>query len=247
MSREIAEEAELMSGENALPSEEELAELLPNVELIETDGMPLESDWHRAQIALLIEIIDWLFRGRTDYYVGGNMFIYYSEDQARSRKYRGPDFFFVAGVNREPRRRYWVVWREGGRYPDLIIELLSPKTAKVDRTTKKELYEKVFRTSEYFCYDPASQRLEGWRLSDSAYAEQQPSEKGRLYCKELGLWLGTWTGKYLGTQEVWLRFFDSEGNLVLTQAEAFEQRAQKAEAELTQLKAHLAEKGIPLE
>jgi hypothetical protein len=117
----------------------------------------------------------------------------------------------------------------------------------MDRTTKKELYEKVFHTSEYFCYHPAGQRLEGWRLSESAYAELQPSEKGRLYCKKLGLWLGTWTGKYLGTQDVWLRFFDSEGNLVLTQAEALEQRAQKAEAEPTQLKAHLAEKGIPLE
>src|SRR5947209_3221201 len=149
MSRETVEEAEVLSQEEIdelLPSEEELAEILPKVELIETDGVPLESDWHRAAIGLLIEVIDWLFRGRTDFYVGGNMFIYYCEEQARTRRYRGPDFFFVDGVNREPRRRYWVVWKEGGRYPDLIIELLSPRTAKRDRTTKKDLYEKVFRT-----------------------------------------------------------------------------------------------------
>jgi Uma2 family endonuclease len=241
MSREAAEEAELLSQEQAsdeeLPSEEELEEILPKVDLIETDGVPLESDWHRAAIALLIEVIDWLFRGRTDFYVGGNMFIYYCEEQARTRRYRGPDFFFVDGVNREPRRRYWVVWKEGGRYPDVIIELLSPRTAKRDRTTKKDLYEKVFRTCEYFCYDPSTQRLEGWRLGDGAYSDLIPNEKGHLYSKRLGVWLGTWVGKYLGSQEAWLRFFDADGRLLSTRAEA-------AEEELARLKLQLAEKGI---
>lgn len=241
MSRETAEEFELLSEadeiEGGLTSQAELAELLPKVELLETDGVPLESDWHRAEIALLIEIVDWLFRGRTDFYVGGNMFIYYCEEQARTRKYRGPDFFFVDGVKREPRRRYWAVWQEGGRYPDVIIELLSPKTAKQDRTTKKDLYEKVFHTFEYFCYDPATQRLEGWRLVEGAYAELTLNEQGRLYCKKLGLWLGTLTGRHLGSQEVWLRFFDPEGQVVPTRAEA-------AEAELARLKAQFAEREI---
>jgi Uma2 family endonuclease len=242
MSRETAEEAEVLSQEeiNELrPSEEELAEILPNVELIETDGVPLESDWHRAAIGLLIEVIDWLFRGRTDFYVGGNMFIYYCEEQARTRRYRGPDFFFVDGVNREPRRRYWAVWKEGGRYPDVIIELLSPRTAKRDRTTKKDLYEKVFRTCEYFCYDPSTQQFEGWRLNDSAYGALTPNEQGRLFSKKLGLWLGTWVGKYLGSQETWLRFFDTEGRVLPTRAEA-------AEEELARLKTRLAEKEIDL-
>jgi len=28
----------------------------------------------------------------------------------------------------------WVVWKEGGRYPDVIVELMSPSTAKIDVT-----------------------------------------------------------------------------------------------------------------
>ena len=56
----------------------------PKVELIETDGEPLESDWHRLAIALLIEAIKQYHSGRTDFYAGGNMFIYYDEEEARA-------------------------------------------------------------------------------------------------------------------------------------------------------------------
>src|SRR5207248_1628430 len=137
---------------------------VPNVPLVESDGEPLESHWHVLQISLLIEVLTYWFRDRSDFYVGGNMLIYFSEEQARNRDYRGPDFFFVDGVPRLPMRRYWAVWQEGGRYPDVIIELLSPTTATEDRTTKKALYERTFRTQEYFCYDPQTEQLEGWRL-----------------------------------------------------------------------------------
>jgi Uma2 family endonuclease len=43
-----------------------------------------------------------------------------------------------------------VVWEEGGRYPEVIFEFLSPSTRQADRTVKKELYEQVFRTPEYY-------------------------------------------------------------------------------------------------
>src|SRR5260370_1095962 len=127
---------------------------LPQVTLLETDGEPLESWWHRAAMNLMIEVLAWLVRDRDDYYAGGNMFIYYCAQQAKTRYYRGQDFFYVEGVRRLPARRYWTVWKEDGRYPDVIVELLSPKTAKLDRTTKKALYEQTFHTHEYFCYDP---------------------------------------------------------------------------------------------
>jgi Uma2 family endonuclease len=208
---------------------------LPKVKLRETDGEPLESSWHRAEIGLLLEVLAWLFRDRDDYYAGGNMFIYFNEEQARTWSYRGPDFFYVSGVARLPDRRYWVVWKEGGRYPDLIIELLSPKTAKADRTTKKDLYEKTFRTPEYFCYDPDSQKLEGWRFGEGAhYQPIQPNEHGWLWSEELHLWLGTWKGEYLRIEATWLRFYDANGQLAPIRAEA-------AEAEIAQLKARLAE------
>jgi Uma2 family endonuclease len=223
--------------------------MLPDVELDESDGEPLESHWHVLQIGLLLDALAWWFRGRDDYYAGGNMFIYYSEEQARTRRYRGPDFFYVRGVKRLPIRRYWVVWLEDGRYPDLIIELLSPKTAKEDRTTKKELYERTFKTHEYFCYDPLDERLEGWRLRDRlSYQPIDLDERGWMWVEGLGLWLGPWQGTYQGYEAVWLRFYDPSGQLVPLHGEAAaqradtaEQRAETAEAELAQLKARLAE------
>src|SRR5262245_24229468 len=107
-------------------------EILPKVELIETDGEPLESRWHFTAIALLLDSINDYLRHRDDYFAAGNLFLYYSEQQARNRDYRGPDFFFVDQVDGHRERKWWAVWEEGGRYPDVIVELLSPTTADID-------------------------------------------------------------------------------------------------------------------
>src|SRR2546423_15190948 len=84
---------------------------LPDVELIETDGEPLESEWHRMAMNLLIEVVRYHLRQRNDFYVGGNMFIYFSTMQARNRDLRGPDFFFVQGVNHGPTGPSVSFWR----------------------------------------------------------------------------------------------------------------------------------------
>ncbi|HEV3024094.1 MAG TPA: Uma2 family endonuclease [Pirellulales bacterium] len=222
---------------------------LPKVELIESDGEPLETLWHFAAISLLMDAIHFHFRPRTNYFVGGNMFFYFSEAQARNRDYRGPDFFFVDQVDGTRLRAYWAVWEEDGRYPDVIIELLSPTTAVVDRTVKKELYERTFRTPEYICYDPATETFEGWRLGrNGCYEPIVADERGWLRCERLGLWLGGWRGWHKGVEGVFPRFYDPQGRMVFTpaegaaqRAEAQEQRADKAEAQLAHLKAQMAE------
>jgi Uma2 family endonuclease len=219
----------------------------PPKNLLESDGEPLESDWHVLQIGLLREVVNYHFRDRDDYYVGGNMFIYFNEEQARDRDYRGPDFFFVnGGVSHTPLRPYWAIWSEKGRYPDVIIELLSPSTRKGDLTTKKDLYEKTFNTRNYFCYDPDNQELLGWYLS-GVYHPIETNEKGWLWSDQLGLWVGTWNGSFERQTAVWLRFYDSSGNLVPTsreaekqRADAEKQRADALQAELAQLKAQPA-------
>jgi Uma2 family endonuclease len=207
--------------------------------MIEEDGEPLESDWHRLNIGLLVESIRWHWRERTDYYVAGNMFIYYNADQVRSRDYRGPDFFVVQGVPYEPPRKYWAVWEQFGKYPNVIIELMSPTTAKEDLTVKKDLYESTFRTPNYFSYDPDKQQLLGWRRASGQYEPLVPNEKGQLWCEELGLWLGKWEGTYLGHSATWLRFFDEHGQVVPIGAEAEKQRADALAAEVARLKQQL--------
>lgn len=218
---------------------------LPVLDLPTEDGIPLETNWHRIEINLLIDSLHYIWRARVDYFAGGNMFLYYSFEQVRKRDYRGPDFFLVIGVDGTRDRKAWVVWEEGGRYPNVIIELSSSSTREVDLGTKKDLYEQVFRTPEYFCYDPDTGRLVGWRLMGGHYTELEPNARGWLWSDEMNLWLGTWQGEYLRTMTTWLRFYTPEGELVPTRAEAEAQRAEAAEAEVARLRALLASHNIP--
>ena len=75
------------------------------IHLVESDGIPMESFWHFWGLTLLIDVTAYFCRHRTDYWVGGNNFIYFNPDQARNRDYRGPDYFFIKnGVDRaQPR------------------------------------------------------------------------------------------------------------------------------------------------
>ncbi|MCI0377138.1 MAG: Uma2 family endonuclease [Gemmataceae bacterium] len=217
--------------------------------LVAEDGEPLDTPWHRAAIALLIEILAWFWRGRSDYYAGGNMFIYYSEKQAREykkRKNRGPDFYVVKGVDGRRKRDYWWVPGEGGRFPNMIVELASRTTRKIDRTTKKDIYEQIFKTPEYFIYDPDTKKLMGWRLAQSVYEPIAANDKGWLWCEQLGLFLGTWQGEYLNSADTWLRFYDADGILILTQAEDVHAKAEQSKQELNELKSLLQEKGISI-
>ena len=210
---------------------------IPALDLPEEDGVPLETNWHRAQINLLIDIVTTRWRERTDYFVGGNMFIYYSSTQARNNDFRGPDFFAVLNVDGTIPRQGWVVWEENGRYPDVIVELMSPSTAQVNKVTKKEIYQQTFRTPDYFVYDPFDPNsLQGWHLdSDKGYQPITPNPQGWLWSQSLGLWVGTWQGQVEDDNAVWLRFYDEVGNVVLLPEEAQQQRAdaeqQRADAE----------------
>jgi len=230
-------------------------------ELDEEDGEPMESTWHRDQMVLLIEQIRHHWRRRRDYFVGGNMFIYFDIKQTlpngKKRKFRGPDFFVAKGVQYNPLRPIYVVWREEGRYPHFILELLSKKTKKTDRTIKKEVYQSIFRTPEYLLYDPDKEKLEGFRLVDMVYEPMEPDARGWLWCEELQLWIGKWQGAYQGCDAVWIRFYDAHGAVVplsseesqallaaerrqkedaLKSVEAERKRAEAAEAELARWK-----------
>ncbi len=211
-------------------------EYLKNLELPEGDGEPLETDWHVVQIWLLNEVVDNLFAGRTDFFCGGNMFIYYSLEQAESiikgnPLYKGPDFFLVKDVDGTKPRKSWVVWKEDGKYPNLIIELLSPSTAQKDREANKSLYAKVFRTPEYFWYDAFTGEFAGFCLQEEEYVPISPNERGWLWSHQLGAYLGVWEGRYHRRVYRWLRLYTAEGELVPTDAELHRQMRQIAEAE----------------
>lgn len=53
--------------------------------------------------------------------------------------------------------------------PTLIVEILSPSTARNDRTTKTRAYAN-FGVAHYWILDPVAQTLEAYELSESRYA-----------------------------------------------------------------------------
>jgi Uma2 family endonuclease len=199
---------------------------MPPTDLIFDDGEPLETNRHRLAMNTLIRSLQQAWADRNDFFTGGNMFIYYSSAQARNRDFRGPDFFAVLDIDGSYPRQGWVVWEEGGRYPDVIVELMSSSTAEVDTGVKKTIYEQVFKTRNYFVFDPFNPNsLQGWHLdANQRYQPLEPNEQGWLWCQTLGFWLGTWEGTIDREPAVWLRLYDQAGNLVPLPEEAAEQQ-----------------------
>lgn len=195
-----------------------------------SDEPPLESNLHLRQIMLLIECLEWLWQDRKDFFAAGNLTIYYSPNQKKSEYFRGPDFFVVLNTKYDQTRKSWVVWQEGGKYPDLIIEILSESTAKTDRELKKQLYQDTFHTADYFWFDPYSLEFAGFHLVQGKYQPIEPNELGYLWSDTLQLYLGVYEGK--------LRYFTADGSLVPTpEAAALWEKQQKELAQEERLRA----------
>jgi Uma2 family endonuclease len=201
---------------------------------IYSDEPPLESDLHLRQIILLLTCIEWLWRDRNDFYAAGNLTIYYSPHQLKSEFFRGPDFFVVLGCDRKTRKS-WVVWEEHGKYPNVIVEILSDSTVKTDKNLKKTIYQDTFRTPDYFWFDPYTLELAGFHLLDGEYQPLQQNEHGHLWSQQLGL--------YLGVHEGLLRYFTPDNQLVPT-LEEIAQQAQQAQQQTERLAAKLRELNI---
>ncbi|MDY7007309.1 MAG: Uma2 family endonuclease [Cyanobacteriota bacterium] len=190
---------------------QQLEAIMPDATQLESDEPEMESSQHYMQLMLLVSCLEWLWRDRNDYFIGANLTIFYSRQYLKTKDFRGPDFFLVKQTEKRPRKS-WVVWEENGKYPNLIIELLSDSTARVDRNMKKELYQNNFRTPEYFWFDPESLEFMGFRLAQNGYAEIQPNNQGWRWSQELELYLGVDGGQ--------LRYFTANGQRVPTPQEA---------------------------
>ena len=176
----------------------------------ESDGKPMaETPVHRQNLTDLIEMLAIRYEADPDFYVSGNMFLYYQ--QGDPRRCLAPDVFVVFGVPKERPRPTYLTWVEG-RGPDLVIELTSPSTRKEDLGKKLAIYRDELGVREYFLFDPLDSyrgtrirgrpmepRLVGFRLIDGAYVPIEPVGD-RLPSQVLGV--------HLERDGQWLRFFD---------------------------------------
>ncbi len=74
-----------------------------------------------------------------------------------------PDLVFVS------RARWSIVTIRGIEgQPDLVVEILSPTTARTDQTTKARVYAR-YRIPHYWIVDPEARVLEAYELSGDVY------------------------------------------------------------------------------
>lgn len=211
----------------------------------------METPKHRKQMNMLIEQLELAWSDREDFFVGGNMFLYFSEVQTKRNDFRGPDFFVVLHTTQRERKS-WVVWQENGQTPDVVIELLSDSTRAVDFGSKKETYAHLLKVRDYFLFDPATAELYGftWSKESRDYAPLSPNEEGRLHCAALELELGIIDGDFQGVSGPWLRWHDEAGNVLpigveladaeRERADRQQERADRQQERMAELEAQLA-------
>ncbi|MDY6785209.1 MAG: Uma2 family endonuclease [Cyanobacteriota bacterium] len=180
------------------------------------------------------------------YAIGQDCGIYWRETDPPERGAEAPDWFYVPGVppkvNGEIRRSY-VLWREFIA-PTIALEFASGDgTPERDKTSlfsgegektrpgKFWVYEQIMRISYYGIYQIHDEQLEVYRLIDGSYRRQEPNARGHYLIEPMGVELGLWQGSYQNQMQRWLRWWDSEGNLLLTGNERAEVERQRAETE----------------
>ena len=205
----------------------ETADLYP-----ESDGKPMaETERHFRELLKNFNRIEHHLAHIPDVYVLGDMMMYYEE--GNPRKSISPDIFVAFGIGKKERRIY-KIWEEG-KPPDFVLEFSSKSTYRNDLTRKVHLYASI-GISEYFVYDVDRRYLPtplmGFRLVERDYVEISALASGGIPAVTLGLefhLLDEGLGIYDPQAREWLK----------TEAEAAEERAEDAEAEIARLQEEL--------
>ena len=203
----------------------------------EEPGLP--DEFHDLQPELLRLTFQPLEYYPNRVFCGSDMNLYY--DANNPLWHKRPDWFGVVGVSRlyEQRdlRLSYVIWQEKTS-PSAIVELLSPGTEKEDLgattrdrnepPTKWEVYEQILQVPYYVVFNRYNNQLQAFHLLSGQYQELNVAES-LILMPEIELSLGLWQGQYQGINRLWLRWYDAEGNLILTDAEKEKLRADSAE------------------
>ncbi len=137
---------------------------------------------------------------------------------------KAPDWFYVPRVFPEADsviRHSYTPYTEGD-LPTVVMEFLSEiETGEYSiRPTypygKIWYYERILRVPIYVIFDPSDGMLEIRRLNSSGnYEIQTLDQQGRYFIPEMNLFLGVWHGKRWQNTIYWLRWWDSEGKMLL--------------------------------
>lgn len=187
------------------------------------------------------------------YAIGQDCGIYWRETDPPEKGAEAPDWFYVPNVppnvNGEIRRSY-VLWREyiaplialefasgNGSEERDSTSLSAANLEQGKRPGKFWVYEQIVRIAYYGIYVIQTGTLEMYNFVNGSYRKMIANERGHYTIERLGVELGLWQGSYQNQTQLWLRWWDQEGNLLLTgweQSELERVRAQKAQEQLEQ-------------
>jgi hypothetical protein len=89
----------------------------------------------------------------------------------------------------------------------------------------------VIKPAFYGIYEVNKASIEVYELIGGKYQLLSANERGHYPIKHTGVELGLWTGEYQNMELPWLRWWDLQGNLLLTG----EERANRLAAQLRAL------------
>lgn len=221
-----------------------------HTQLPESDGTFVKNFQEHPQSIILTEsLMTVLQQLHPDgqYCIGQDSGIYWRETDPPEKGAEAPDWFYVGGVppklNGKTRRSY-VLWREF-KVPLIALEFASgngdeerdqtPLSVSTGGETIKPgkfwVYEQIIRIPYYGIFEINNSKLEVYHLTDFTYEKLAPNQRGHYPILPLGIELGLWQGTYLEQTQLWLRWWDLEGNLLLTGNERAELERQRAEQE----------------
>ncbi|MBD2385537.1 Uma2 family endonuclease [Cylindrospermum sp. FACHB-282] len=173
----------------------------------------------------------------SQYFIGQDLGIYWRITEPPEKGAEAPDWFYVPNVppalNGQPRRSY-VLWQEYIS-PLIVLEFVSGNGAEErDKTPWKGtfwIYEQVIKPAFYGIYEVNKSSVEIYHVIEGKYQLLPANERGHYPITPMGVELGLWQGEYQNAELPWLRWWDLQGNLLLTG----EERANRLAAQLRAL------------
>ena len=219
----------------------ELPTTLPDhTQLPESDGTFVKNFQEHPQSILLTESIEPILQqlhSDGQYAIGQDSGIYWRLTDPPERGAEAPDWFYVPNVPPTldgQMRRSYVLWQEIVS-PLIALEFVSGNGQEERDPTPYEgkfwVYEQAIHIPFYGIYEVTRARVEVYRLTEGRYSLLPANDRGHFPITPLGVELGIWQGRYKNVELPWLRWWDSEGNLLLTGEERAEIERQRAEIE----------------
>ncbi|MFM2061749.1 MAG: hypothetical protein RLZZ507_1419 [Cyanobacteriota bacterium] len=217
-----------------------------HTQLPESDGTFVKNFQEHPQSILLTESIKPVLQKvhpDGQYCIGQDSGIYWRITDPPERGAEAPDWFYVPNVppslNGQMRHSY-VLWQEYIS-PLIVLEFVSGNGEEErDQTPWKGkfwIYEQVIHPAFYGIYEVNKASVEVYHLVENKYQLLPANERGHFPISALGVELGIWQGEYQNVDLPWLRWWDLDGNLLLSGEERAERERLKNERLIAQLRA----------